>query len=182
MTAKTENNKTMNTSTLIAAICTACGGKLTVDTKRNIATCPYCGSTFLIATNVQNDCEPTGDNAPIHCGGADEAEEKAGNKYKAVQPDDVICRIKLAPAWFSTEDMLELTGRELVIWAGNHISRVFVLYKIYNLEVSGTQLTFSYLPEGLRFSFDLDKDDLEDQGLNVRSFFRMIDELLDSFP
>ena len=75
-----------------------------------------------------------------------------------------------------------MTGRELVIWAGNHISRVFALYKIYNLEVSGTQLTFSYLPEGLRFSFDLDKDDLEDQGLNVRSFFRMIDELLDSFP
>ena len=171
----------MDTTTLIPVICTACGGKLIVDTEKNIAACPYCGSTFLLATNVQNACESAGNNASIH-GEGNGAEEEAGNKYKPVQTDDVICRIKLAPAWFSTEDMLELTGRELVIWAGNHISRVFALYKIYNLEVSGTQLTFSYLPEGLRFSFDLDKDDLEDQGLNVRSFFRMIDELLDSFP
>lgn len=165
----------MNTSTLINAICTTCGGKLTVDTKRNVATCPYCGNTFLLATCVQNDCEPTVENASINSEGVD-------NKYKVAQPDDVICRIKLAPAWFSTEDTLELTGREIVIWAGNHISRVFKLYKIYNLEVSGSQLTFSYLPEGLTHSFDLDKDDLADQRLSARSFSKMIGELLDSFP
>ena len=47
----------MNTSTLIAAICTACGGKLIVDTGKNVATCPYCGSTFLIAANVTNILE-----------------------------------------------------------------------------------------------------------------------------
>lgn len=165
----------MNTSALITAICTTCGGQLTVDTERNVATCPYCGNTFLIATCVHNDCEPTEDNASINSGGVD-------NKYKVTQPDDVICRIKLAPTWFSTEDTLELTDKELVICAGNHISRVFKLYKIYNLEVSGSELTFSYLPEGLRYSFDLDKDDLADQQLSVRSFSKMIEGLLDSFP
>lgn len=172
----------MSISTLITAICTTCGGKLTVDTKRNIATCPYCGNTFLISTGVQNGCEPNVDNASINSGGIDETEEKARNKYKVVQPDDVICRIKLAPAWFSTEDTLELTGRELVIYAGNHISRVFKLYKIYNLEVSGSRLAFSYLPEGLKYSFDIDKNDLADQRLSVRSFSKMIEELLDTFP
>ena len=165
----------MNTSALITAICTTCGGKLTVDTKRNVATCPYCGNTFLIATCVQNGCEPTVDNSSINS-------EGVGNKYKVTQPDDVICRIKLAPAWFSTEDALELTDKELVICTGNHISRVFKLYKIYNLEVSDSQLTFSYLPEGLRYSFDLDKDDLVDQQLSARSFSKMIEELLDLFP
>ena len=172
----------MNTSTLIAAICTACGGKLIVDTDKNVATCPYCGSTFLIAANVQNDCEPTGDNASINRGGADAAGKEAGNKYKAVQPDDVICRIKLAPAWFSTEDTLELTGKKLFVWAGNHISRVFEVYKIYDLDVSDSRLSFSYLPEGRRFSFDLDKDDLAEQGWSERSFVRMFGELIDSFP
>ncbi len=165
----------MNTTTLITEICTTCGGKLTVDTKRNVATCPYCGNTFLIAKCVQNYCEPTADSTSINSGDVD-------NKYKVTQPDDVICRIKLAPAWFSTEDTLELTDKELVIWAGNHISRVFKLYKIYNLEVSGLQLTFSYLPEGLSYSFDIDKDDLADQRLNARSFSKMIEDLLDSFP
>ena len=172
----------MNTSTLIAASCTACGGKLIVDTEKNIASCPYCGNVFLIATNVQNACEPVGGSASIHSGGAAEAEEEAENKYKAVQHDDVICRIKLAPAWFSTEDTLELTGKKLLVWAGNHISRMFEVYKIYNLEVSGSQMSFSYLPEGRRYSFDLDKDDLADQRWNNKSFVRMLDGLIDSFP
>ena len=171
----------MNTSTLIAAICTACGGKLIVDTEKNVATCPYCGSTFLIAANVLNDCEPTGDKAAINSGDIDEAEE-AGNKYKAVQRDEVICRIKLAPSWFSTEDTLELTDKKLLVWAGNHISRVFELYKIYNLNVSGSRMSFSYLPEGRRYSFDLDKDDLAEQRWSAKSFVRMIDGLIDSFP
>lgn len=172
----------MNTSTLIAAICTACGGKLIVDTDKKVATCPYCGSAFLIAANVQNDCKLTGDNASINSRGADEAEEEAGNKYKAVQHDDMICRIKLSPSWFSTEDTLELTDKKLLVWAGNHISRVFEVYKIYNLDVSGSQMTFSYLPEGRRYSFDLDKDDLAEQRWSAKSFVRMIEELLDSFP
>lgn len=172
----------MDTSTLTAAICTACGGKLVVDTEKNVATCPYCGSTFLIAANVQNDCEQTGGNASINRGGADEAKEEAGNKYKAVQPDDVICRIKLVPSWFSTEDTLELTGKKLLVLAGNHISRVFEIYKIYNLDVSGSRMTFSYLPEGRRYSFDLDKDDLADQRWSANSFVRMIEGLIDSFP
>ena len=172
----------MNTSTLIAAICTACGGKLIVDTEKNVATCPYCGSAFLIAANVQNDGKLTGDNASINSRGADEAEEEAGNKSKAVQHDDVICRIKLGPAWFSTEDTLELTDKKLLVWAGNHISRVFELYKIYNLNVSGSRMSFSYLPEGRRYSFDLDKDDLAQQRWSAISFVRMIEELLDSFP
>ena len=172
----------MNTSTLIAAICTACGGKLIVDTEKNVAVCPYCGSAFLIATNVQNGCRPAGDNASVNNGGTDEAGEEAGNKHKAVQPDDVICRIKLAPAWFSTEDTLELTGKKLLVWAGNHISRVFDVYKIYNLDVSGSRITFSYLPEGRRYSFDLDKDDLADQRWSAKSFVRILDGLLDSFP
>lgn len=172
----------MNTSTLIPAICTACGGKLIVDTEKNIATCPYCGSTFLIATNVQNDSKSAGDNASNHSGGAAEAKEEAVNKYKPVQPDDVICRIKLAPAWFSTEDTLELTGKKLLVWAGNHISRMFEVYKIYNLEVSGSQMSFSYLPEGRRYSFDLDKEDLADQRWSSKSFVRMLDGLIDSFP
>ena len=172
----------MNTSTLIPAICTACGGKLIVDTEKNIAACPYCGSTFLLATNVQNACESAGNNASIHSGGADEAEEKAGNKYKAIQPDDVICRIKLAPSWFSPEDTLELTGKKLLVWAGNHISRMFEVYKIYNLDVSGSKMSFSYLPKGCRYSFDLDKDDLADQRWNDKSFVRMLDGLIDSFP
>ena len=72
----------MNTSALITANCTTCGGKLTVDTKRNVATCPYCGNTFLIAACVHNDCEPTENNASINSGGVD-------NKYKVTQPDDV---------------------------------------------------------------------------------------------
>lgn len=172
----------MNTSTLIPAICTACGGKLIVDSERNVAACPYCGSTFLIAANVQNDCKPTGDNVSINSGDADEAEEEAGKKYKAVQHDDVTCRIKLAPAWFSTEDTLELIGKKLFVWAGNHISRVFEVYKIYNLDVSGSKMTFSYLPEGRRYSFDLDKDDLADQRWGDKSFVRMLEELIDSFP
>lgn len=168
----------MNSSTLIAAICTACGGKLIVDTEKNVATCPYCGSTFLIATNVQNGCEPAGDNASINSGGADES----GNKYKAVQHDDVICRIKLAPSWFSTEDTLELTGGKLLVWAGDHISRVFDVYRIYNLDVSGSRMTFSYLPEGRRYSFDLDKDDVADQRWSDKSFVRILDGLIDSLP
>lgn len=172
----------MNTSTLIAAICTACGGKLIVDTARNVATCPYCGSTFLIAAHVQNYCEPGADNVAVNSEGIDESEKEDRNKYKVAQPDDVICRIKLAPAWFSTEDTLELTGKDIVIWAGNHISREFALYKIYNLDVSGSQMTFSYLPEGLRYSFDLDKDDLAEQRMNANSFVRMVKGLLDSYP
>jgi predicted RNA-binding Zn-ribbon protein involved in translation (DUF1610 family) len=167
--------KTMNTSALITAICTTCGGKLTVDTKRNVATCPYCGNTFLIATCVQNGCEPTVDNSSINS-------EGVGNKYKVTQPDDVICRIKLAPAWFSTEDTLELTGKELVILAGDYISRVFKLYRIYDLDFSDSQMTFSYLPKGLRYSFDLDKDDLSNQRLSVKGFVRMIEGLIDLFP
>ena len=172
----------MNTSMLTTSICTTCGGKLNVDTKRNVATCPYCGNTFLIATNVQNCCEPTVNNVSNDSGGVDESEEEAGNKFKVVQSDDVICRIKLAPAWFSTEDTLELTGRKLVVLAGNRISRVFELYKIYNLDVSGSQMTFSCLPEGLRHSFALDKNDLADQRLSDRGFVRIIKGLLDSFP
>ena len=171
----------MDTTTLIPVICTACGGKLIVDTEKNIAACPYCGSTFLLATNVQNACESAGNNASIH-GEGNGAEEEAGNKYKPVQTDDVICRIKLAPAWFSTEDALELTGRKLLVWAGNHISRMFEVYKIYNLDVSGSQMSFSYLPEGRRYSFDLDKDDLADQRWNDKSFVSMLDGLIDSFP
>ena len=174
--------ETMSTSTLINTICPTCGGKLNVDTKRNVATCPYCGNTFLIATSGQNCCEPTGHNVTNDSGGVDEAEEEAGNKYKVIHPDDVICRIKLAPAWFSTEDTLELTGKKLVVLAGDHISRVFQLYKIYNLEVSGSQMTFSYLPEGLRHSFDFDKDDFADQRLSDRGFVRIIEGLIDSFP
>ena len=172
----------MNTSTLIAAICTACGGKLIVDINKKVATCPYCGTAFLIAANVQNDCKLTGDNALINSGDADEAEEEAGNKYKAVQHDDMICRIKLSPSWFSTEDTLELTDKKLLVWAGNHISRVFEVYKIYNLDVSGSQMTFSYLPEGRRYSFDLDKDDLSNQRLSTKGFVRMIVGLIDLFP
>ena len=172
----------MNTSTLIPAICTACGGKLIVDAEKNVATCLYCGSAFFLSTYAQNNCESTGDNASINVGGADEAGKETGNKYKAISQDDVLCRIKLAPAWFSTEDTLELTGKELLVWAGNHISRMFEVYKIYNLEVSGSQMSFSYLPEGLRYSFDLDKDDLVDQQLSARSFSKMIEELLDLFP
>ena len=34
----------------------------------------------------------------------------------------------------------------------------------------------------LRYSFDLDKDDLADQQLSARSFSKMIEGLLDSFP
>ena len=94
----------------------------------------------------------------------------------------LIAGVQIISIRFSTEDALELTDKELVICAGNHISRVFKLYKIYNLEVSGSELTFSYLPEGLRYSFDLDKDDLADQQLSVRSFSKMIEGLLDSFP
>lgn len=172
----------MNTSTLVAAICNACGGKLIVDTEKNVATCPYFGSTFLIATYAQNCCDPTVNNSSTNSGGVDEGGEEAGNKNKAAQPDDVNCRIKLAPAWFSTEDTLELTGKELVVWAGNHISRVFKLYKIYDLDFSGSRMTFSYLPEGMSYSFDLDKDDLADQRLRAKGFVRMIEGQIDSFP
>ncbi len=172
----------MNTSTLIPAICTACGGKLIVDAEKNVATCPYCGSAFFVSTYAQNNCESTGDNASINVGGADEAGKETGNKYKAISQDDVLCRIKLAPAWFSTEDTLELTGKELVILAGDYISRVFKLYRIYDLDFSDSQMTFSYLPKGLRYSFDLDKDDLSNQRLSVKGFVRMIEGLIDLFP
>ncbi len=172
----------MNTSTLVAAICNACGGKLIVDTEKNVATCPYCGSTFLIATYAQNCCKPTVNSASTDSGGVLKAGEEAENKNKAEQADDVNCRIKLAPAWFSTEDTLELSGGNLVVWAGNKISRVFNLYKIYDLDISGSQMTFSYLPEGMRYSFDLDKEELADQRLSDKSFVRMIEGQIDSFP
>ena len=166
----------MNISKLITEICTTCGGKLIVDAERNVATCPYCGNTFLIY------CEPNVNNASTNSGDVDEAGEEAENKNKAVQPDDMNCRLKLAPAWFSTEDTLELTGKELVILAGDHISRVFKLYRIYDLDFSGSQMSFSYLPEGLSYSFDLDKDDLSDQRLSAKGFVSMIEGLIDLFP
>ncbi|MBR1589689.1 MAG: hypothetical protein IJ657_01270 [Acidaminococcaceae bacterium] len=38
------------------------------------------------------------------------------------------------------------------------------------------------ITEGLRYSFDLDKDDLAEQRMNANSFVRMVKGLLDSYP
>ena len=39
---------------MVPALCTQCGGKLTVDPQKETAECPFCGASFMVQQAIQN--------------------------------------------------------------------------------------------------------------------------------